>query len=180
MSDVLKNLAGSDRRSIGRANEVVSDVLNNPALFEVIFEGMQNDDPVIRMRCADAVEKITAAHPQHLQPYKHRLIKEVARIGQQEVRWHVAKMIPRLELSQSERDIAVEVLTSYLNDNSKIVRTFAMQALADLAEEHADLRAQVLELLEECVQAGSPAMRSRGRRLLARLKLDALGERKLD
>jgi hypothetical protein len=169
MSDILKKLAGGDRRSIGRASEVVSDVLSDTSLFELVFEGMQHDDPVIRMRCADAVEKITATHPEHLQPYKHKLIEEVARSGQQEVRWHVAQMIPRLELSQAERAVAVDILTSYLNDKSKIVKTFAMQALADLAGEHADLRAQVSELLEKWVQTGSPAMKSRGRKLLAKL-----------
>jgi hypothetical protein len=173
MSDILQKLAGGDRRSIGRANEVVSDVLNDTSLFEVVFQGMHHDDPVIRMRCADAVEKITATHPEDLEPYKHKLIEEVARIGQQEVRWHVAQMIPRLELSQAERAIAVQILTSYLKDKSRIVKTFAMQALADLAEEHADLRAQVSELLKQLVQTGSPAMSSGGQKLLAKLGREA-------
>jgi len=97
----------------------------------------------------------------------------VARIEQQEVRWHVAQMIPRLELSREERAVAVEILIHYSDDKSKIVKTFAMQALADLAEEHLDLRAQVVELLEELVQTGSPAMQSRGRKLLARMKRKA-------
>jgi len=33
MNDVLKKLEGGDRRSIGRANKVVADVLNDPSLF---------------------------------------------------------------------------------------------------------------------------------------------------
>jgi hypothetical protein len=37
MHEILKKLAGGDRRSTGRANEVVSDVLNDPALFQVVF-----------------------------------------------------------------------------------------------------------------------------------------------
>ena len=41
-----------------------------------------------------------------------------------------------------------------------------MQALADLAEQDAILRPQVVELLEALVQTGSPAMKSRGRKLL--------------
>ena len=56
------------------------------------------------------------------------------------------------------------------DDKSKIVKTFAMQALADLAEEEPDLRAQFVELLEEWLQTGSPATQSRGRKLLQRLK----------
>ncbi|MBC8248085.1 MAG: hypothetical protein H8E90_00270 [Anaerolineales bacterium] len=167
--DVLKKLAGGDRRSIGRVGEVVADVLNDPTLFEVVFYGMLSDDPIIRMRSADAAEKITARYPEHLQPYKTKLIQQVARIEQQEVRWHVAQMIPRLELSEEERAVVVEILLGYLNDKSKIVKTFSMQALADLAEQDGGLRSQMIPLLEELTRTGSPAMRSRGRKLLEKL-----------
>jgi hypothetical protein len=71
---VTGKLAGPDRRSIGRSNEVVSDVLKNPTLFDEAFNGMLEDDPVIRMRSADAVEKITAKHPEYLRHFKRVLI----------------------------------------------------------------------------------------------------------
>ena len=169
MKDVLKKLEGGDRRSIGRVSEVVADVLNDPSLFEAVFNGMLSDDPIIRMRSADAAEKITAKHPEYLQPYKEKLIQQVAKIDQQEVRWHVAQMFPRLELSGEERAVAVEILLDYLNDKSKIVKTFSMQALADFAERDADLRPKVIQLLEELTTTGSPAMKSRGRKLLEKL-----------
>jgi hypothetical protein len=170
MNDVLKKLSGGDRRSIGRVGEVVAEVLNDPSLFKVVFNAMLSDDPMIRMRSADAVKKITAKHPEYLQPYKKKLIKQVAKSDQQEVRWHVAQMFPRLELSEEERAIAVEILLDYLNDESKIVKTFSMQALADFAERDASLRSKVIKLLEGLTRTGSPAMRSRGRKLLERLK----------
>ena len=169
MNDVLKKLAGGDRRSIGRVGEVVADVLNDPTLFKAVFCGMLSDDPIIRMRSADAIEKITAKRPEYLQPYKTKLIQQVAKIEQQEVRWHVAQMVPRLELSEEERGVVVEILLGYLSDKSKIVKTFSMQALADLAEQDASLRSQVIPLLEELTRTGSPATKSRGRKLLARL-----------
>jgi hypothetical protein len=93
----------------------------------------------------------------------------VAHISQQEVRWHVAQMLPRLGLSEAEQAQAVEILLDYLNDKSKIVKTFAMQALADLAEREAKLRPQVSKLLAKLTETGSPAMKSRGRKLLDRL-----------
>jgi hypothetical protein len=169
LNDVLKKLAGGDRRSIGRVSEIVAEVLNEPSLFKVVFNGMLSDDPIIRMRSADAVEKIIAKHPEYLQPYKEKLIRQVARIEQQEVRWHAAQMFPRLELSKEERAIIVEILLDYLNDKSKIVKTFSMQALMDFAERDAGLRPQVIKLLEELTRTGSPAMRSRGRKLLGKL-----------
>lgn len=178
MHDLLKKLAGGDRRSIGRANDVVAEVLNDPSIFQVVFNGMLAKDPVIRMRAADAVEKITADHPELLQPYKQKLIREVARVEQQEVRWHVAQLISRLELNDRELRTVVEILLGYLSDKSSIVRTSVMQALADLAERTQELRPQVVKLLEELSKSGSPAMKSRGRRLLKTLNKPNIRQRK--
>lgn len=63
----------------------------------------------------------------------------------------------------------VEILFGYLDDASRIVKTESMQALASLAEHDAARRARVIPLLETLTQTGSPAMQSRGRKLLRRL-----------
>jgi HEAT repeat protein len=169
MNQILEKLVDGDRRSIGRSNEVVADVLKNPAFFESVFDGMLHKDPIIRMRAADAVEKITARHPEYLLLYKQKLIQTVAKSTQQEVRWHVAQMLPRLPLTDEERANAVEILLDYLNDKSKIVKTFAMQALTDFAMRDATLRPQVILVLEDLTGTGSPDMKSWGRKLLATL-----------
>lgn len=170
MSETLAKLEGGDRRSIGRANEVVQDVVRNPALFDEVFRGMWSENPLIRMRCADVVEKVTATHPGLLQPHKQLLLDLMAGSDQQEVRWHVAQMLPRLDLNEEERPMAVGILLGYLHDESRIVKTFSMQALAELAERDAILRPQVIQWLEQFTATGSPAMKSRGQRLLARLR----------
>ena len=169
MENILDKLKGGDRRSTGKSDEVVTDVLADPDLFDALFRGILAPDPVIRMRAADAVEKISAARPEYLRPYKRMLVEQVAGIEQQEVRWHVAQMLPRLDWSQEEQTAIVEILMGYLDDESKIVKTFTMQALADFAERDANLRPRVIELLKELTETGSPAMKSRGRKLLKRL-----------
>lgn len=167
---LLEKLAGGDRRSIGRSNEVVADVLRDPSLFEVLFDGLRHDDLLIRMRAADAVEKITVTRPEWLGAHKEELLGPLAASDQQEVRWHVAQMLPRLILSPEERHRAVEILKEYLKDKSSIVKTCAMQALADLAEDDDHLRTEVIDLLQTLRRSGTPAMKSRGRRLLGRLE----------
>lgn len=61
MHEILQKLTGGDFRSTGRSEEVVEDVIRDPSLFAVVFHGMLSDDPLIRMRSADAIEKITSA-----------------------------------------------------------------------------------------------------------------------
>jgi len=170
MDPILTMLVGTDRRSIGKSNKVVAEVIADPLLFEIVFEGMSCDVPVLRMRCADVVEKITAHHPEYLVPYKQRLIYEIAKINQQEVRWHVAQMFSRLELTRDERQAVLTILSDYLKDKSKIVKTFSMQALADIAEQDEGLKSSIVNELEALTQKGSPAMISRGRKLLSKLK----------
>ena len=41
------------------------------------------------MRSADAIEKVSSQQPEYLKLFKKRLLKEVASIDQQEVKWHV-------------------------------------------------------------------------------------------
>jgi hypothetical protein len=46
----------------------------------------------------------------------------------------------------------------------------SMQALADLVKQDTNLWPQVIELLEDLTQTGSPAMQNRDRKLPAKLK----------
>lgn len=170
-------LSGGDRRSIGRANEAAAQVQANPARFGELFELVFAEDAVVRMRAADAVEKASAKQPELLLPYKARILHEMAAVDQQEVRWHAAQLLPRLALAGEGLETALEVLQGYLLDDSRIVQVNAMQALADLAVENPQLRTRVVPLLVEHTRSGSPAVRSRGKKLLASL---GVPDRRLD
>ena len=170
MGRILQKLKGGDLRSIGRAEEVVQDILENPALFGEVFDGMLSEDPQVRMRSADALEKVSSRHPEYLQPFKRRLIYEVAQIEQQEVRWHVAQMFSYLEVSTQERTEIVKRLLFYLDtDRSRIVKVCSIQTLADLAERDELIRPTIVRRLQEVIASGSPAMANRAQKLLPRL-----------
>ncbi len=99
MNKILEKLTGGDLRSIGRSDEVVAEVLAEPSLFGDLFSGVTADDPVVRMRAADAVEKITLERAELLEPYRQVILNEIAKISQQEVRWHVCKIIQRISIT---------------------------------------------------------------------------------
>jgi hypothetical protein len=170
MHALLKKLSGGNRRSIGRSKEVAAQVLAHPAYFRYAFAGLASDDSVVRMRAADAIEKITARRPELLRPHKGKLLAIASSSEQQEIRWHAALIIPRLELTKKERAVALDILFDYLRDKSSIVKTFAMQAIWDLSADDAKLRAKIIPLIEELTEVGTAAMRVRGRNLLRQLK----------
>jgi HEAT repeat protein len=169
MHALLQLLSGGDRRSIGESNRVVSAVREQPELIAVLMQGIESDDPVLRMRCADALEKTTVNQPELLVPYKKTLLQKLSKIEQQEVRWHIAPMLARLPLSKAEELSVLNILLNYTNDRSSIVKTMAMQALADIAFRHPPLLPEVKQHIEELTVIGTPAMKARGRKLLAKL-----------
>jgi len=164
--EIAALLEGSDRRSIGRSNEMARLVLRRPRHFRELIACLWDENPMVRMRAADAAEKVSAKKPRLLDRYKAELLGLLAEAEQIELRWHLAAMVPRLPLTLRERHRAAAALHRYLNDRSSIVKTFALQGLADLARSEAGLRPRVKQLLEDAVQSGTPAMRARARKLL--------------
>ncbi|MDH3742470.1 MAG: hypothetical protein OER56_12830, partial [Hyphomicrobiales bacterium] len=146
--NILKMLAGGDRRSIGRGAQVVRHVLDDASRFSILIDGLSHGDSLVRMRCADAAEKVSREHPEWLQPFKDELIEIAASSTQQEVRWHLAQMLPRLKLSDRERQSIIALLYDYLDDKSRIVNTFGMTALAELASDDEQLRAKLIPTLK--------------------------------
>ena len=167
--NILALLACGDRRTIGRADQVAGIVSKDRKLFPQLIAGLWSENPFIRMRTADASEKITRENPEWLQPYKNELLGLLAETSEQEMRWHLAAMVPRLPLNPRERQLAFDTLHEYLEDRSSIVKTFALQAMFDLAQLDAHLRPTLTELLRDATRTGTAAMKARSRKLLARL-----------
>jgi len=132
--------------------------------------GLWSEDPLVRMRAADAAEKVSRKNPDILNPYKAELLGLMSETDQQELRWHLAAMVPRLALNAKDRQRAATVFQHYLDDRSSIVKTSALQGLADLAQDDSAMRPLVIELLREAERGGTSAMKARSRKLLPRLE----------
>ena len=163
---ILDLLKDGDRRSIGRSDQVATMVSKNLQLFPKLMVGLWSEDPLVRMRAADAAEKVTRKNPELLTPYRKELLGLLGETIEQELRWHLAVMVPRLALNSNERKPTISLLNSYMRDKSSIVKTFALQGLADLARDDAGIRSEVIEILREATRSGTPAMKARSRKLL--------------
>ena len=69
-----------------------------------------------------------------------------------------------------ERQHFACALEEYLDDRSSIVKTFALQGLADLSTDDDRLKSNVVDLLRVAARTGTPAMKARSRKLLLRLE----------
>jgi hypothetical protein len=163
-------LKGGDRRSIGHSNAIAALIAQRSERFRELIACLWSDDPLVRMRAADAAEKVSARRPELLKPFKRELLGLAVETDQQELRWHLAQMIPRMPLTGGERMRAAAAFRSFLTDRSSIVKTCAMQALVDLAGQDTELRTETAARIEELVRTGTPAMKARGRKLLKQLR----------
>jgi len=165
-------LKGGDRRSIGRVNEVVRTVIKEPKRFRALVAGLLTDDEVVRMRCADAIEKIAHARPHWLKPHTNFFLDQAAGHSQQEIRWHMAQIMPLLPLTPPQRTQAIRLLMGYLESASGIVRVSAMQALTELSQHDSPLGKRIIPLVKAMMKNGTPAVRARGRKLLSQLEAE--------
>lgn len=163
-TNLLDKLRGGDLRSTGRADEVVAALERNPARFAEVFAGLRDDDPVVRARASDVIEKVTRKAPNLLSAYRKQLVAMLQAGGQQEVCWHLAQMIPRLALSAREQDAVVAALRRYLKADSRIVRVCALDALARIAAASARFRGDVRRIVAGQLRTGSPAVKARARK----------------
>lgn len=170
MENIEKLLSVGDLRSAGNSEKVVKMVLANPDLFDEVVNAIFSDNPGTRMRASDAVEKITRDYPEYLKPHKRTFLNKIAKIEQKEVRWHVAQILPRLSLTSKEKDKVYNLMMDFINDKSSIVRTFAMQALTDIAMQDNKYTKKVKRLIIDLMKTGSPAMKTRGKKLIGLLE----------
>jgi hypothetical protein len=169
-------LDSGDRRSIGRADEVAEFVRRTPSKAPRLVDCLWDENRIVVARAANALEKASRGMPAMLQRHNAALLGLMAEAEQKELRWQLALMVPRLQLKPSECARVAAILKAWLEDSSSIVKTFAMQGLADLIPQSPSLKSDVVEILRALSRSGTPAMRARGRILVIQIERGQAGK----
>jgi hypothetical protein len=161
-------LAGGDRRSIGRAALVVAAVRQSPRRLPSLVKALGAADPVVALRAADAIEKLSRTDAARVARHRAELVRVAMRTADPAVRWNLIQTLARA--TSGARDsarLARRLEVWYLTDRSAIVRATALDALVSLAERHARLRSAAQRVFDDARGSGSAAVRARARRLRA-------------
>lgn len=161
---------GRHALSVGRVREVAALILKQPKKVSQLIEYLWDEDPGVANRAADALERVSCREPSLPAPWQDSLLGLLAEATQNKLRWNLALVVPRLTLTAPECRRAAAILRTYLEDKSSIVKTCAMQGLAELTRQDSSLLPEVLDLLRILARSGTPAMRARGRILLRKLE----------
>jgi len=161
---LLNQLAGGDPRSIEEAKLVVDKILAEPERLPEIVAGLDDPDPVVRMRAAEVAERISAVHADWLAPHTAALLRRMEGGQEKDLRSRLARIAPRLTLGAEERKLCVARLSAWLDDKSRTVQAACLDALCKFAE--ADASGEARSILEAAAQSDVPAVRARAGRLL--------------
>jgi hypothetical protein len=159
-------LAAGSPLAIGRAREAAALVLAHPRQVPALVECLWDEETGVANRAADALEHVSRDRPALLDPWSASLLGLLGEAAESRLRWNLVQIVPRLALKGPEIRRAAALLETCLEDRSSIVKTSAMQGLADLALRDRSMLPQVLDLLRIHTRSGTPAMRARGRKLL--------------
>jgi hypothetical protein len=119
------------------------------------------------MRAVDAVEKVTSKHPEFLRPHKQQLLSVLKGADHKELKWHIAQLVPRLDLTADELKDVWHMLSYWsLNKNeSKIVRVNALQGLFDLSRDNHALKEEFNNIISAMEHEMIPSIQARIRKL---------------
>ena len=165
--NLLHSFEGGKHCSTNEALMAAARVLEDPECFTDLFKGLSHERSLVRMRSAYAVSLVADVRPDLLQPLKNDFFDRLAAPDNSHLaRACMIKTLPHLQLSKDDIGLIKDMLLDFLHSNSSIVKTFSLQLLADFADHHPDMRSEVMPLLWDAVENGTPAMRARTRKLL--------------
>lgn len=163
---VEEMLDGGDRRSIGQVRAVVAQLRRRPGLLPNVIAAVRSSRPLVAMRAADALEKVSRQRADQLAPYRRHLLHAAIATTDPVVRWNLIQLLPRLPCGRSAlRRLARRLEVWYLMDSSAIVRVSALDAIASLARRDRTLQPLAGRMIAEALTAPSAAVRARARRL---------------
>lgn len=175
MSSITNKLKGGDLRSLGRTNALISEVTTQKK-FDELFKGLFDANRLVVMRSADAIEKITIAHPEYLESHKKELLELFQSAKHIELKWHLAQLIPRLiirlKLNNEETGMVWDKLTQWALDKagSRIVRVNSMQGLFDIQKRFPDLNKDFTNTLLKLDRENIPSIVARIKKLRKEMK----------
>jgi len=125
-----------------------------------------NKDKLVAERAARTLKKISESDAGALYAWRKALLAEAFAATDVRLQWNLSIVLGRLPLKGQDKAVVVDLMFERLRDKSGLNRTLAMQALMDLSEKDAALRARVVPIVREALEGGTPAMRARARKLL--------------
>ncbi len=164
---------GGKSNSLGKVNEVIEITLRDPTRLDELYSCMFYDDAWVRMRAADAFEKICRVKPEWIVPYIDKIQDKLVSSTQASIQWHIAQIYKQVPLSSQQEQRALDWLSQRVSttDVDWIVAANSMDTLAHFAQKGSFPRKQLITLLHTQKHHASKSVVRRAEKLLYQVSL---------
>ncbi len=167
------DLSGGTRTSVGQAPTIIKQALCSHETLNEIYDLFLDDDPVVAMRSSYVAMKVAEADPESTWGYKKKVLHDLPRYIQQEVRWHIPQLLIHMNLTRTERRKAYSAVMEWSEtDKSKIVAYYGLEAAAQFVEDDDTLESDFVPRLRKLNQRGAASVSSRCRKIAKRLDIE--------
>ena len=164
MSEILGWLSDGDLRSDGLADQAAEFILENPQLLDELFEGLYSENPVIRGRTADALEKVARKEPDLFIQRVPELTALVKKETVPMVKMHLAMLFGHLVPCEQRIDEITEVLLHLLKDESAFTISWTITSLAIIGVKYPERKELIYDCISRLGENESIAIRTRVRK----------------
>jgi hypothetical protein len=156
----------------GDAVAALREFLNEPPprrrAVRALMTELLSADPFARRCAADLARRVSAREPGILRKYADVFIELVTELPAEEwqARGYVTLAAALNAYTHSQRMKLAPMVRSLANDERNAIRAIALEAFAIIAAAEPELREEAMLLLEHSRREGTPAMRTRARRMV--------------
>ena len=154
--------------SLGEVPAVIDMVLTDHQRLPELYDCLFNDDAWVRMRAADALEKICRVHPDWLEPYVDKFSSDLATSTQPSIQWHMAQIYRQVTLTPQQQHVAIKWLKQLVStpDVDWIVSANVMDTLTQFTAAGLLPVSDLISLLKIQQHHKSPAVIKRATKYL--------------
>jgi hypothetical protein len=154
-----------------RTDAVAAMIGGDADRFEAAWEIFCNGEPPLPQRMAWVLDVVTEAHPSHAARYGGTIAARLPYLLHPAERRAATKILCRTTLPAEAIGDLANICFEWLENPQEpaAIRCNAMQILYKISNLEPDLKRELAMIIDALMVEGGPAIRSRGRKILARL-----------
>lgn len=159
--------------SKAQRDRIVAYIGNDPKRFAALVAAFLKGPYRITQRAAWPLSHAVKKHPHLVEPHLSNLINHLKKeVLHDAVARNTFRLMQFISVPTKLHGRVADLCFKYLGDRARPIatRVFAMTVLTDLCEHHPELARELIPLIEDELPLGSPGFRSRGSKMLAKLK----------
>jgi hypothetical protein len=154
-------------------DKIVDYIGDNPARFKELVTIFLRGPYRITQRAAWPLSYCVRNYPDLIKPHLKRVLDHLKKPGiHDSVKRNTVRLLQDIKISKSLQGKVVDICFQYLSNPKEAiaVRVFSMTVLANIAQENPELKNEIIPIIEDQLPFGSAGFRSRGMKVLKKLK----------